>query len=176
MKQGTIVLHGQRVTLRRYAEGDGTTLHEKLGCDPDMMRFTGWNPYFSPESAERLVAETIEGYAAGSDEYSWVIEVDGTPVGILGGYDFDATANSIEIGYSVFKEHWGHGYASEALALACDHLLKTESLSRLIAWSAADNIGSTTVLTRVGFVQTKTKEAALNVEGETYDQVFFEKA
>lgn len=175
MKLGTISLAGNTVSLERYDQSDAPVLYQQLGCNPEMMRFTGWNPYASSESAEQLVAETIQSYEHGSTDYSWKIVREGSPVGIIGAYDFDRDENSIEVGYSIFQEHWGRGYASEALALACSHLLETEGLTCLKAWSASSNIGSKRVLEKAGFVQTGIEESALNVNGESFDQVFFEK-
>lgn len=175
LKHGSIPLQGKTITLRKFAMTDAPLLHEKLGCNPEMMRFTGWNPYRTLESVTRFVSEVIEGYEQEQADYSWIIEANGSPVGIIGAYDFDKESNSLEIGYSVFQEHWGKGYASEALGLVCEYLLLTERIRCLKAWSAAANSGSKRVLEKAGFVQTSVKEAALNVEGQVFDQVFYKK-
>lgn len=31
--------------LRKYILNDIPIIHKELGCNPEMMRYTGWNPY-----------------------------------------------------------------------------------------------------------------------------------
>ena len=62
-------------------------IYEKIGCNPEMMHYTGWNPYHSLESTEAFITGIIEGYHKESADYSWIIESDGHAVGIIGAYD-----------------------------------------------------------------------------------------
>lgn len=178
MKKGTTELTGKNIKLRQYKPEDIKIIHEELGCNPAMMRYTGWNPYFSMESTERFIMGKIAAYEKSGDEvdeYSWVIESDGISSGIIGAYDSDEKERCIEIGYSVFQKNWGKGFASEALELVCDYLMKEEGYKRLKAWSATDNVASKKVLEKAGFVETGVKEDGINVEGEKFDQAFYEK-
>lgn len=163
------------MTLRRYTEGDIDLIYEQLGCKPEMIRYTGWNPYFSLESTRQMLKNFIAGYTNGSGDYSWVIEVDEKPVGTIGAYDYSIEENSIEIGYSIFVDCWGKGYASRALSMVCDYLLKEEGLDCIKAWSAKDNIGSIRVLEKVGFIKTGEAADAIKVDEETHDQILFDK-
>ena len=167
-------LKEDKLQLRRYTMSDAVTIYENLGCDPEMMRYTGWNPYFSPEATRKFVADVIQKYEAGEKEYSWLITYKGQPVGTIGAYDYDAEQNCIEIGYSIFREYWGNGFASRALKLVKDYLMQEEGIHTLKAWRADANIASKRVLEKAGFVQTEVKEAALNVNGEQLDQAIYE--
>ena len=167
-------LKEDKLQLRSYIMSDAAVIYEHLGCDPEMMRYTGWNPYFSLEATENFVADVIRKYESGKKEYSWLITYKGEPVGTIGAYDYDAEQNCIEIGYSIFREYWGNGYASIALRMVKDYLMQEEGIYTLKAWSADANIASKRVLEKAGFVQTKVKEAAINVNGEQFDQAIYE--
>ena len=68
---GTAELWTERMTLRRYCPEDAEPLYRRLGSDPEMYRYSGWNPYATPEMARETVDRFIAGY---QDEhtYSWV--------------------------------------------------------------------------------------------------------
>ena len=175
MKQGTKELTDGNMKLRQYTVDDIPVLYEKQGCDLDMMHYTGWNPYATLDMTRGFICRIIEGYDQGADDYSWFIEVAGKSIGTIGAYDYDPEQSSIEIGYSIFRENWGNGFASQALELVCNYLMREEGIRTLKAWSAEDNVASKKVLEKAGFHQTEMKEAAINVGGVKFDQVFYEK-
>ena len=144
-------LNEDKLHLRPYTMSDADTIYENLGCDPEMIRYTGWNPYFSPEATRKFVADVIQKYDSGEKEYSWLITYKGEPVGTIGAYDYDAEQNCIEIGYSIFREYWGKGFASRALKLVKDYLVQEEGIHTLKAWSVDANIASKRVLEKAGF-------------------------
>lgn len=159
------------VSLRNLALEDASLLYRELGCDPEMNRFTGWNPYADKASAAAFVEESIAGH--GRDSFSWMVMADGDPVGIVAAYDLDAQARSAEIGYSVFRRFWGRGYAKQAVRLAVRRLMNDEKLLRLTAWTAADNIASVRVLEACGMASVAVEPEGLEVGGELVDRVFY---
>lgn len=175
MKRGTVTLQNETITLRRYSLDDAPIIHEKLGCDPDMTAHSGWNPYQSLKSTEFCLDEIIKEYDRENGDYSWIIEANGTPVGTIAAFRYNKADNSLNIGYSIFREHWGNGYASEALSLACQYLLDEEGIACLKAWSGVDNIGSNKVLLRAGFVEAEASEEDRSTGINKDDKIYFEK-
>jgi len=49
--QGTKEIRTERLYLRRYKPEDAEILYQKIGTDPVMVRYSGWNPYASLEMA-----------------------------------------------------------------------------------------------------------------------------
>ena len=162
------------LTLRHYMVEDIPTVHRELGCNPDMLTYTGWNPYATVEQTAEMVAHFMEGYATFQGDYSFIIDVDGTPVGTVAAYDYDEVAGSMEIGYSIFQPFWGHGYATEAVKQLVD-FLAAQGLHSLTAWTASENAASAKVLTNNGFTQTEVHPNALEVGDRTFDQVFYQR-
>lgn len=122
---GTAELKTERMTLRRYCPEDAETLYRRLGTDPEMIRYTGWNPYATPEIAQETVNRFIAGY---DDEhaYSWVMDVDDVLIGTIGAYDYED--DYIEAGFSVVRDWQGRGYATEALKRVLGYLTENEEI------------------------------------------------
>ena len=112
--------------------------------------------------SEHTLAETRAMYAAmeahepGSEPgwHQYVVETgDGTIVGDIGVHFGSPSEAQAEIGYSLHPDHWGQGYAAEALGRLVDHLFDDHGMHRLVATTGADNLRSRALLERVGFRQ-----------------------
>jgi RimJ/RimL family protein N-acetyltransferase len=78
-----------------------------------------------------------------------------------------------EVGFIVRREQWGHGYASEAVALARDFVFDHLGVVRL--WAVCDpaNVASAAVLRRSGMTFEGLLRGDLNVRGERRDSMIF---
>lgn len=171
--KGTIELRTDRLLLRRLRPEDADIFHRELGCNPAITRYTGWNPYTSPESAAAKVAEGIRDYEK-EGCYSWAIQCGDDVIGTIGAYGYDPDNSSIEIGYSIFQSAWGNGYASEAVTAVVNYLLNTEHIHRIHAWSHAENLASCRVLEKAGLKQEGLlRDAMKNPDGSFADQRIF---
>ena len=168
---GTVELRTENLILRRYRPEDAKELYRRFGTDPEMVQYSGWNPYATPEMAQETVRRFIDSYA---DEhaYSWVMDVDGIVVGTIGAYDYED--NQIEVGFSVVKAWQGRGFATEALRKILEYLTENEGIPCVTAWCAAENIGSGKVLEKAGMRLVCTETGGLTVSGKTYDKLIYE--
>lgn len=85
---------------------DAEDIYKNIGCDKEMSKYTGWNPYFTLESTIAKVEADLKS----KDSYSWVIRKSDEFVGIVGAYEYASERKSIEIGYSIVRDFWGKGY------------------------------------------------------------------
>ena len=170
---GTAELHTENLVLRRYRPEDAEQLYEYFGKDPEMYKYSGWNPYATPEMARETVKHFIESYAD-EHSYSWVIDANGDDVvaGTIGAYDYED--GQIEVGFSVARGWQGRGIATEALKKVLEYLTENEGISRVTAWCAAENIGSCKVLEKAGMKHVRTEKDGLEVCGATYDKMNYE--
>ena len=168
---GTAELCTERLTLRRYIPEDADPLYRYLGTDPSMYRYSGWNPYATPEMARETVLRFIGSY---DDEhsYSWVMDVDDVLIGTIGAYDYDG--DHIEAGFTVKRSWQGRGYATEALTEVLRYLTENEGIPCVTAWCASENIGSRRVLEKSGMQLVNTEKDGLVVDEKTYDKLYFE--
>ncbi len=168
---GTAELRTERLKLRRFRPEDADELYRYIGSDPEMQRYTGWNPYATPEMTRETVRRMIEGYRDGHF-YGWVLDVEDVVYGTIGAYDY--RDGRIEVGFSVVRTCWGRGYATEALERVLAYLTENEGIPCVTAWCAAENAGSRRVLEKAGMRLVRTEKDGLDVAGKKFDRLFFE--
>ena len=170
---GTAELRTERLVLRRYRPDDAEQLYQFYGTDPEMYRYSGWNPYATPEMAQETVRRTIESYDE-EHTYSWLMDLggDGVVIGTIGAYDY--ADGHIEVGFSVDSRVHRRGYATEALTRVLDYLTENEGIACVTAWCAAENIGSRKVLERSGMQLVGVEKDGLEVGDKVYDKLLFE--
>ena len=168
---GTAELWTESLILRRYRLDDAEALYEHFGTDPDMYKYSGWNPYATLEAAQETVQRFIESYDH-DRTYSWVMDVEGIVVGTIGAYDYED--NQIEVGYSVDKAWQGRGFATEALREVLKYLTEDEGISCVTAWCAGENAASSRVLEKAGMKLVQTEKSGLTVGDNTYDRLKYE--
>ena len=168
---GTAELWTRQMILRRYRMEDAEPLYRDLGSDPEMVRYSGWNPYATLEMAEKTVRQFIDSY---SDDrsYSWIMDIEGVAVGTIGAYDFQN--DRIEVGYSVIRGWQGRGLATEALSRVLKYLTENECISCVTAWCAAENAASRKVLEKAGMQFVSMERDGISVGDRSYDILHFE--
>lgn len=172
-RHGTVKLETGRLVLRRYRIEDAEILYRELGRDEAMSRYSGWNSYATEEMAEATVRKFIDSYR--DDRfYGWAVEYGGILVGTAGAYDYDRETDSIEVGISIIRSFWGHGFASEALTEILRYLTKNEGIGCVKAWCAAENTGSAKAMEKAGMKQVGCDAGGLSVGEKSYDRLLFE--
>ena len=168
---GTAEMWTERLALRRYRPEDAVPLYQYLGTDPEMYKYSGWNPYATPEMAQETVRRFIDSY---DDEhvYSWVMDFDDVVIGTIGAYDYED--DQIEVGFSVVQRWQGRGYATEALTRVLEYLTENEGITCVTAWCAAENIGSKRVLEKSGMQLVDAEKDGITVGEKTYDKLIYE--
>ena len=170
-------LRTERLILRRYTMEDAEPLYRCLGSDPEMSKYSGWNPYATLEMAQETVRRFIDSYDD-KRSYSWIIDFDDELAGTIGAYDYkyDPTGkcDQIEVGYSVVQDWQGRGLATEALIKVLEYLTENEGISCVTAWCAAENIGSQRVLEKSGMQLINTEKDGIAAGGRTYDKLIYE--
>ncbi|MBQ6440594.1 MAG: GNAT family N-acetyltransferase [Mogibacterium sp.] len=168
---GTVEIWTEQFILRRYRPEDAEQLYLYLGTDPDMYKYSGWNPYATLEMAQETVRRFIGSY---DDEhvYSWVLDVEDVVVGTIGAYDYEN--DHIEVGFSVVSGWRGRGFATEALTKVLEYLTENEGISYVTAWCAAENAGSRRVLEKSGMEFVSTEKGGITVGDKVYDKLIYE--
>lgn len=169
---GTIEFSTKRLLLRRYRMEDAPSLFVKLGCDPLMYEYSGWNPYATLDMAERTVRKFIDSYGD-PGFYGWAIEYRGQLIGTIGAYDYNPEKNQIEIGISIERNSWGNGFATESLIGVLRYLTEREGIKTVTAWCASENAGSGKALQKAGMKQVAAVKDGLEVDGKKHDKLVF---
>ena len=167
---GTVDLLTGRMLLRRFCEEDAEPMYRRIGADPAMSKYSGWNPYATPEMAAETVRRFIESYAD-EHSYSWVMDVDDVLIGTIGAYDY--AGDRIEVGISVVPAWQGRGYATEALKKVLEYLTENEDIGCVTAWCASENVGSRRAMEKAGMRLVRTEKGGLSVGNKIYDKLTY---
>ncbi len=140
-----------RLRIRPVRTADAEVLHD---IRQRVARWQGRSDRTLDET--RAMYAAMEGRTPGAEPgwHQYVIEThDGAIVGDIGVNFGGPGERQAELGYSLHPDHWGQGYAAEALARLIGHLFDDHGLHRLIAVTGADNARSRALLARLGFRQ-----------------------
>jgi ribosomal-protein-alanine N-acetyltransferase len=148
----------KRLTIRPYSLDDAQELHRLLDIDPDVWRF---DPGYARSWEERLDRIRINTaryqwfggvgiYAVELKQTGQLIGQSGLNTYLLDGPD-GFTSIEVEVMFTLGKEFWGKGYATEAGCAWVRYAFETMKLKRLVACPARDNLGSVRVLRKLGF-------------------------
>ncbi len=93
----------------------------------------------------------------------------GTPLGDIGLRISTKNPHEADVGYALLPQAQGQGYASEALRAICDYGFTTLGIHAINAWVLGNNLGSSRLLEKHGFVRIQVLENAYHLNGVDYD-------
>jgi RimJ/RimL family protein N-acetyltransferase len=162
-------LYTDRLRLRTPTPRDADALYD-LFKDPDVMHGLGKEPVSGPEQARAIVEEWIAAWR--TDALGpFIIETAATNRRVVGeaglmifdtrGWTPSTWANAgrhaqPELGWALIRAHWGHGYATEAVAAIRVWAHEFRSIEQLVSLISPDNVRSQRVAERLGAVATET--------------------
>ena len=158
------VLATERLVLRRARESDLADLHDAMRR-PEAMRYWSTPEHESLEET-RVWLQRMLHPAHPSDDF--VITLAGRVIGKAGSWKLP------EVGYLIHPDHWGKGYATEAMTAVIAHLFATHDMDRLVAEVDPRNAASLGLLTKLGFVETHREERTMQWRDEWCDSVYLE--
>ena len=143
------ILQTPRLILREFTPGDIDPLAKVLG-DPDAMLYYP-EPY-DRAGVEQWITRNILRYR--NDGVGlWAMELIATRelIGDCGIVRQQVDGDELyEIGYHVRRDHWRHGYATEAARACRDWAFAHLQTDRLISLIRPENIASRRVAERIG--------------------------
>ena len=158
-------LETERLVLRLPRLEDADAAAEHL-TDPEVMRFIGPDGATVPrEACVDVVQRWLDRWAAnGFGQFAVERREDGRFLGRAGLLVWDradpagwspsdlsaAERPEVVLGWTLAREHWGHGYATEAATAIRDWAFRTLTFERLISIIHPDNAASERVARRLG--------------------------
>ena len=147
-----------RLSLRAATVDDVDALHARRN-EPKAAEFQSWAMPYSRQQAEQLIDGLVTMSGPTLGEW-WMLMVDtvneaGASVDTVGdvAVHLDESGTIVEIGYSFASDHWGNGYASEAVDAVITNLFERhDELIRVQAQMHPDNYASAGVVERSGLV------------------------
>ena len=140
----------ERLLLRRLRGSDLASFLAYRN-DPEVARYQDWEGCTEAEARGMIRALEREEPFAPGEWFQFAVELreTGELVGDLG-FRVGEDGRQAEVGYTLAREHWGMGYASEAVSCLLDHAFGVLGLHRVCAIADQENAPSVAVLERIG--------------------------
>lgn len=140
------VLKSERLVCRPMRIEDAEALHQ-FYSDHQAMTWFSHPPYDKLEQTRAKIAAAIDH----PEWRGWSITVEGDDraIGTLAAHE-KRQGGVIEIAYSLVRDHWGKGYAREAVTALIDQLF-SEGHRKLFGDVDPDNLASRRLLESLGF-------------------------
>jgi RimJ/RimL family protein N-acetyltransferase len=160
----------ERLLIRAMSADDAASLAARRN-DPEVARYQNWTTPFPLEQAESIAAEVAAMDGPENDEWWMATVCDRETHEILGDLALHMTqdCHTAEVGYTFASEHWGKGYAVEALQALVDYLFETLDVTRVFGMLHPDNPASAMVMERCGFLFEGHTRSSFWLDGEVSD-------
>lgn len=143
-----------RLILRGWRDADDEPF-AALNADPEVMRH--FPATLSREESDALADRN----RLHIDDHGWGLwavarKLDGAFLGFTGlarPIQPNPLADEVEVGWRLAQFAWGHGYASEAARASLDFGFNELGLSRIVSFTATENLRSQAVMQRIGMAR-----------------------
>jgi len=149
----------ERLTIRVFdPEGDAEAMMAVYG-DPEVMRFIPGG-HFRGLGTVKARLETYKRASTRRGFSSWAVtERESRRVIGDAGFGVFEPTRDIELGYTLAREYWGRGYATEAAGACLAAGLAHLGVPRIIALADEENVASQRVAERIGMARLETIDA-----------------
>lgn len=155
-------LHGETVSLHPLDEDDLPFARDGINDPRVRSGLAGSTP--------QTLADERDWYESlGDGDYPFVVCNGDERVGIVGLHEGDEPWGVAEIGYFVEPDHWGEGYATDALRCVVRYAFDERRHNKVEANAYEPNEASQRVLEKVGFAREGVRRDHAFVEGEYVD-------
>lgn len=167
------VLTTGRLVLRQLQASDAEHMFI-MRSDPRVMQHVNRPMAGALEDAMELIA-LINGRIEAQESFHWAITRKGEDgfMGLIGLWRVVKEHHLAELGYTLMHEHWGRGYASEAITAVTDFGFDGLGLHRIEAITRPANPASMRVLEKNGFVREGLLRQNILWNGVFHDSVHF---
>lgn len=153
-----------RLLLRRARMSDLADFHDIL-CRPEAMQYWSTLPHPDLATTETWLASTVARDPALSVEFA--VEYQGRVIGKAGGGDLP------EVGYIFHPDHWGKGFAFEAMRAVVDYAFTHHPVDHLLADIDPRNDASRRLLVKLGFHYSHHADNTFCIGGEWVHSDFY---
>jgi [ribosomal protein S5]-alanine N-acetyltransferase len=137
-----------RLLIRPWLESDRPAL-ERMARDSEMMRYITRGRTWSDEEVDEMLARQARHLANHGICFGAVVLAEsGEVIGIAGLQPHDD--GQFELGWWIWKAHWGRGYATEAATAFVAYARDVMGLKRLVAVIDPPNAASIKVAEKLG--------------------------
>ena len=154
-----------RLRLLRACMADLEAMHAVLS-NAVATRYWSTPPHSDLEQTRLWMESMVNSPPEESDDF--VVELDGRVIGKAGFWRLP------EIGFILHPDHWGQGFALEALSPLIPRVFARFPVEKLVADVDPANTASLRLLGKLGFEEVRREKNTWNIGGKWHDSVFLE--
>jgi RimJ/RimL family protein N-acetyltransferase len=139
-----------RLILRDFDESDFAAVH-RYASDPEVVRLVHWGPNREADTRRflRSAIATRRRQPRRKFDLAIALKFDASIIGGCGIY-LPSDDSQAEIGYTLARECWGQGYATEAAYRLLAFGFRALGVHRVFATCDVENVASWAVLEKLG--------------------------
>lgn len=167
------VLETPSLILRPMVMKDAADIYA-YSSDPEVARYVLWEPHRSLRETRMYIRYIRSLYQNGLPS-SWavVLRETGRVIGSIGFMWLSEENSSAEVGYSLSRQYWNRGYATEALSAVLRSAFPALNLHRIEAQRDLRNPASGRVMEKCGLRAEGTLRGRIYNKGEYIDVVLY---
>ena len=144
-----VTLETERLTLRMWREEDDFEAYARICADPEVMRYLGGKPFTRTEAWRHMAFLVGHWQLRGYSHWAVEEKASGSLVGRLGFFN-PVGWPGFELGWTLGRESWGKGYATEGARRALSYAFTEMNKDHVISLIHPDNRASIRVAERLG--------------------------
>jgi RimJ/RimL family protein N-acetyltransferase len=144
----TFCISTDRLVLREFEAQDAEALYA-LNSDPEVLRYTGDDPFPDVKAAADFIAAYNHYRKHGFGRWAVVARDDDAFMGFCG-LRHNPSDGSVDLGFRLFRDYWARGYATEAAQAALQAGFERFRLEEITGRAMRENLPSITVLQKLG--------------------------
>ncbi|TSJ42520.1 GNAT family N-acetyltransferase [Fluviicola chungangensis] len=149
------IIETPRLFLREMTPDDAENAY-MLNLDPEVLRYTGDDPFEGVEEARKFL-ENYESYQKyGFGRWAMILKETGEYLGWCG-LKYTPELDEFDIGYRLMKKFWGKGYATEAAEACLDLGFNQFGMETIVGRAMPENGASVRVLEKIGLTYLKNR-------------------
>lgn len=163
------VLETPRLTLRPMTMRDAQDIYD-YSCDKEVARHVLWDAHRSVADSRAYLRYIIRQYREGMpSSYGIVLKETGKLVGTIGFMWMNTENSTVEVGYSLAREHWNKGLMTEALRALIDMAFTCLKVHRIEAQHETSYPSSGRVMQKSGMRKEGTLRGRIYNKGKFVD-------
>ncbi len=160
------VLETPRFHMRVFEPDDAVSVFN-LVSDVSVSKWTARIPHpYELKMADEWISDGADMIKEGRGIGFAIVTKDGDDLTGAVGFDFEPTAGHAEIGYYLGKNYWNRGYMTEAATALLNYGFDDLGLEKVLGCVVPDNLGSATVLKKLGFSKGGSQEIDAPARGQ----------
>lgn len=140
-------IRSERLVLCRYKAEDARGIFDSYAQDPEVTRYLTWKPHKSIEETQDFVQKSIQEWIKG-ERFTWTVH--NSKVQLIGSICLRINGHKADFGYVIARNHWGKGYATEALTAVLQWTIQQTQIFRIWGVCDIENIASARVMEKCG--------------------------